>query len=171
MKQKNNTYLVNEQIQFETVTLIDEQGLSHGVMKTTDAQFIAYERNIDLVLVSHDNKNPICKLMDYNKFRFDQNKKIKEQKKNQKVITTKEVQVSMGIDKHDLETKVKNARKFLTSGNRVYVSMRLRGRENTMPQRGIDILNNFFEMCNDVGTLSKPILAQGNIISMTITPI
>lgn len=171
MKQQNNTYLTNDQIEFELVTLIDETGTSHGIIKTSEAQAIADERNLDLVLVSPNQKMPVCKLMDYDKFRFDQNKKAKEQKKNQKNITTKEIQLNMGIDKHDLDTKVKNAHKFLTSGNRVYVNMRLRGRENAMSERGVAILNNFFEMCSDVGTLAKPVALQGNTISMTILPL
>ena len=91
MKQQNNTYLTNDQIEFELVTLIDETGTSHGIIKTSEAQAIADERNLDLVLVSPNQKMPICKLMDYDKFRFDQNKKAKEQKKNQKNITTKEI--------------------------------------------------------------------------------
>lgn len=171
MKPQSNDALINENIPYETVLVIDDNGAALGKMPTEEANRIAKEKDLDLVVVSPNANPPVCKIMNYGKYRFEQNKKAKEHKKNQKVINTKEIQVSITIDKHDLDIKIKNARKFLMAGDKVYVAMRLRGRENVMVERGIAIVNSVFEQCKDVGTLPKPATHQGNTISLTIMPL
>ena len=170
MKQQSNEHLINEQITFARVLVIGADGTQHGEMPIDQAQNLADEQNLDLVLVSPNSKNPVCKLMNYGKFKFELSKKQKEQKRNSKNPATKEVQISFGIDKHDLDTKIRNTRKFLISGDKVLVAMRLKGRENALGEYAIEKMQNFFDECSDVGTLTKPISRQNNNITMTISP-
>ena len=169
MTQNNN--IINEEILnvCNEICLIDENGSNMGKISTQKAIEMAQSSDLDLVLVAANANPPVCKIMDYGKFKFDQAKRIKEQKKNQKTISTKEIQLSFRIDKHDLQTKIKNARNFLQNGNNVYIVMRLRGRENALSEQGIKILNDFYIACEDIAKILKPIAVQGNQISMTLT--
>lgn len=169
LKTNDNKVLVNNDIHLDKILLIAESGAVLGEMNSDTANSIANEQELDLVLIAPNSNPPVCKIMDYGKYRFEQTKKEKENRKKQKNITTKEIQVSYRIDKHDFETKVKNARKFLISDNRVYVVMRLRGRENIMAEMGISVLKNFFSECEDIATLVKPIKQEGNQISFLMT--
>lgn len=170
MSKQTDTTLINEQIKFETIMLIGVDGIKYENLSVQEALEIANNAELDLVLVSPNANPPVCKLMDYGKYKFEQTKKLKEQKKNQKQINVKEIQLSLGIDTHDFETKVRNARKFLSSGDKVNVVMRLRGRENSMEGRAIEKMQQFFDSCSDLGSLSKPITKQNNNVMMVILP-
>ena len=124
-------------------------------MSGADALKAAAYRNLDLVKIAPQATPPVCKIMDYGKYRFDQQKREKEAKKNQKVIEIKEVQLSLNIDTHDIETKVNHAKRFLKAGNKVKVSIRFRGREMVHPERGLEIMEAFAEKCSEFGTVEK----------------
>ena len=155
---------INDEIVASEVLLIDENGVSLGVVSKDDALKIASSKDLDLVMMSATGKNPVCKIMDYNKFKYNQQKKQKEMKKNQKTVDTKEIRLSYRIDKHDFDTKVKNARKFLLSGNNVNITLRLRGRENVFADMAEDVINNFFDACSDVGNKIKHTKNENNFI-------
>lgn len=169
MSKEKQKQLVNDEIHFDEILLIDENGSSLGKTSTEKAKQEAYSKNLDLVLMSQNGKLPVCKIMDYGKFKFEQAKKEKSNRKNSKSVVTKEIQISLRIDKHDLETKIKNARKFLEQGNNVLVVMRLRGRENSMPDYGKQVLVSFYEKCEDIAILNKPIAIQGNQITFVMS--
>ena len=167
----NQNYVVNEKIQEKTVLLIDDTGKSFGNQDIEFALDMASSKGLDLVLIAPNANPPVCKIMNFGKFKFEQSKKEKEKKKNSKSIETKEVQVSMRIDKHDLDTKIRNARKFLSQGYRVHVVMRLRGRENSLTDIGFDIMNTIVKECSDVGTVLKPAEHSGNQIILLLASI
>ncbi len=135
-------------------------------MMSSDALSQAYSRNLDLVEISPNANPPVCKIMDYGKFRFEQAKRDKEARRNQKVVEIKEVRMSVNIDTHDFETKVKAAKKFLNEGNRVKVSVRFRGREMSHTSLGTELLNRFAESCTDIGTVDKPPKLEGRTMSL-----
>ena len=170
MKQQSNDTLINDQIKADKLLLIGNDGTRYENISAKEALKIAESADLDLVMVSPNANPPVCKLMNYGKYKFEQTKKLKEQKKNQKTINVKEIQLSLGIDKHDFDTKIRNARKFLTNGDKVNVVMRLRGRENAMGDRGIEKMQQFFDACSDIGQLSKPIAIQNNNITMVLMP-
>ncbi|MBQ7688267.1 MAG: translation initiation factor IF-3 [Clostridia bacterium] len=147
---------INEEIRDKEVRVITDGGEQLGIMSAADAQKIAGSRNMDLVKIAPQAQPPVCKIMDYGKYRFDQQKREKEAKKNQKTIELKEVQLSLNIDTHDLETKVNHAVRFLKAGNKVKVSIRLRGREMAHPERGYEIMESFAAACGEVGVIEKP---------------
>ena len=134
---------INEQIREKEVQVIDEAGQKMGVMKTFDAIRIAEDKNLDLVLVAPNGNPPVCKIMNYGKYKFEQAKKEKEARKNQKTVETKELRVTPNIEDHDFGFKAKNARKFLEDGNKVKVTVRFRGRELNYVKLGEEILNKF----------------------------
>ena len=163
--------LVNEDIEFENVLVISETGEQLGVMSRVDALNEADERGYDLVCVAPNAPTPVCKLMDYSKYRYDQLKKAKEAKKNQKIIETKEIRLSPTIDVGDFNTKQKAARKFLQEGNKVKVSCRFRGRmidhaENTKP-----LFAKFAEGLADVGKVDQEAYLDGRNMFMAMSPI
>lgn len=162
-------FLVNEQIRFAEVQVIDENGEKLGKMSTNKAINIAYDRGYDLVLVSPNENNPVCKILDYSKYKFEMMKKAKEAKKNQKVIEIKEVRLSPNIDKHDLEVKAKNANKFLEAGNKVKVSMRFRGRELNFINQGKEIMKDFCNLLND-SQIDKDAKLEGKNLTMFLSP-
>lgn len=144
---------------------MSDDGGQLGIMSAAQAQAIANQKNLDLVKIAPQATPPVCKIMDYGKYRFDAQKREKEAKKNQKVIEIKEVQLSLNIDTHDLETKINHAIRFLKAGNRVKVSIRLRGREMAHPDRGFEIMNQFAETVSEYGTVEKaPKLENRNIL-------
>lgn len=140
-------------------------------MSSAEANEIADRENIDLVLISPNAEPPVCRLMDYGKFKFDQAKKLKEQRKAQKVVETKEVQLSMTIEKHDIEVKAKHATKFLSNGDKVKVSIRMRGRQQARPEVGVNIMTEFAESLGEYGTIEKAPEVLGRNIFMIMSPI
>lgn len=157
-------YLINEQIKFAFVQVIDENGQKLGKMKVEDAIDLAYSKDLDLVLVSNTQDNPVCKVLDYSKFKFEMSKKAKEAKKKQKVIEIKEIRLSPKIDKHDLEVKANMLNKFLASGNKVKVSMKFRGRELNFIEQGKEVMNMFKDMLTDCQIEKEPKMEGKNLI-------
>ncbi len=145
--------------------MVSDDGGQLGIMTAAQAQTLANQKNLDLVKIAPQATPPVCKIMDYGKYRFDAQKREKEAKKNQKVIEIKEVQLSLNIDTHDLETKINHAVRFLKAGNRVKVSIRLRGREMAHPDRGFEVMEQFAETVSEYGTVEKaPKLENRNIL-------
>ncbi|HOA34348.1 MAG: translation initiation factor IF-3 [Clostridiales bacterium] len=146
---------INREIRDKEVRVVSENGEQLGIMLIEEALKIAASYDLDLVKIAPQAKPPVCKIMDYGKYRFEQAKREKEAKKNQHSIEIKEVQLSLNIDKHDLETKVGHAIRFLKAGNKVKVVIRFRGREMAHPERGVDIMQQFASMCGDICTIEK----------------
>ena len=140
-------------------------------MSSKEALKIAYERDLDLVMIAPQATPPVCKVMDYGKFCFEKQKREKEAKKKQQTIEVKEIQLSYRIDTHDYETKMNQARKFITSGNKVRVVMKFRGREMGHMSIGRDLLDKFLEDTQDVGSCDKKPALDGRMMSMVISPI
>ena len=157
---------INEEIRDKEVRVIDSEGNQLGVMPTEEALRLAEEKNTDLVKIAPQAKPPVCKIMDYGKYRFEQAKREKEAKKNQRVIEIKEVRLSLNIDTHDFETKVGHAIKFLKGGNRVKVSIRFRGREMAHPENGLVTMSKFADACSEFGTVEKPAKLEGRSMLM-----
>ena len=163
--------LKNEQIVLPEVRLIGPDSEQLGIMSSAQALEVAASHELDLVLIAPDAKPPVCKIMNYSKFKFDEMKKLKEQKKAQKVAETKEMRLSMEIDNHDLEIKAKQVCKFLADGSKVKVSIRMKGRLQIRPQIGIDNMNRFAELCASVGQIDKKPEVNGRNIFMFLAPI
>ena len=161
---------LNEDIRDSEIRLIGSTGEQLGIMSAAQAQRIADEQGLDLVKISPQATPPVCKLMDYGKFRFEQGKREKEAKKNQHVVEIKEIRMSPGIDVGDFNTKLKNAQKFLADGNRVKVSIRFRGREMAHTDIGKDLLVRFAEQCAEVATLDKEPKLEGRSMSIFLSP-
>lgn len=162
-------FLVNEEIKFSQVQVIDENGEKLGKINTNQAIEMAEEKGLDLVLVSPNQDNPVCKMLDYSKYKFEMAKKAKEAKKKQKVIEIKEIRLSPNIDKHDLEVKAKMASKFLEAGNKVKVSMRFRGRELNFINQGKEIMKGFQEMIENF-QIEKEAKIEGKNLTMFLSP-
>lgn len=159
---------INEEIRDREVRVIDSDGTQLGIMPIAEAMRLADEKNTDLVKIAPQAKPPVCKIMDYGKYRFEQAKREKEAKKNQRVIEIKEVRLSLNIDTHDFETKANQAIKFLKSGNRVKVSIRFRGREMAHPENGLATMSKFAEAVSEYGTVEKPAKLEGRSMLMFI---
>ena len=157
---------LNEDINDREVRLIGENGEQMGIVSSDEALRIAEERGLDLVKISPQAVPPVCKLMNYGKYRFEQSKREKEARKNQHVVEIKEIRMSPGIDVGDFNTKLKNAQKFLADGNRVKVSVRFRGREMTHTEIGRDLLLKFAEECAEVATMEKEPKLDGRHMSI-----
>ena len=140
-------------------------------MSSDAALKIAYEQGYDLVLMASQAQPPVCRIMDYGKYRFERDKKEKEAKKKQQVIELKEIQLSCRIDTHDFETKARHAVKFLESGNKVRVVMRFKGREMSHIGIGQEIMDKFKDVCSEVGSVDKAPVLDGRILSMVISPL
>jgi len=161
---------INEDIKEKEVRVIDTDGSQLGVMGISDALSAAYAKDLDLVCLSPNTNPVVCKIMDYGKYRFEQTKREKEAKKNQKVIEVKEIRLGLSIDTHDFETKGNQAKKFLQSGNKVKVSIRFRGREMGHPEIGLDTMNRFAEYCAEVSNVEKPAKMEGRNMLMFLAP-
>ena len=161
---------LNEDIVDKEVRLIGAEGQQLGIMSSQEALKIADEQGLDLVKISPQAVPPVCKLMNYGKFRFEQSKKEKEARKNQHVVEIKEIRMSPGIDVGDFNTKLKNAQKFIADGNRVKVSVRFRGREMAHTDIGRDLLNKFAEQCAETATLEKAAKMEGRNMSIFLSP-
>ena len=164
-----DTTQVNEKISDKEVRVVSDDGEQLGIMSSSDAYRIAQERGLDLVKVAPNAKPPVCKIMDYGKYRFQQTKKEKAAKKKQHVIDIKEVRLSLKIDTHDFETKAKQANRFLKAGDKVKVSIRFRGREMAHPEAGKEIMNDFAKLCSELGTVEKPPKLEGRQMLMFIS--
>ncbi|HJJ03299.1 MAG TPA: translation initiation factor IF-3 [Clostridiaceae bacterium] len=163
--------LINEQIRFREVQVIDEQGNKLGKMNTHEAIDLAEGKDLDLVLVSSNPENPVCKLMDYGKYKFEQSKREKESKKKQKTVEVKEIRVTPNIEEHDFNFKTKNAKKFLEDGSKVKITVRFRGRELSYAKLGEQVLNKFVESLSEVSTLEKKPLLEGKNMFIILAPI
>ena len=141
-----------------------------GIMSTAAALEYAYSRGLDLVLMDPNGEPPVCRAMDYGKFRFERDKKEKEARRNQQVVKIKEVQLSCRIDTHDFETRVNQARKFLQSGDKVKAVIRFKGREMAHLDMGRSVIDRFIEACADVGSNDKPPVQEGRFLSVVISP-
>ena len=161
---------LNEEIRDKEIRLIGADGAQLGIMSAAQANEMAEEQGMDLVKISPNAVPPVCKIMDYSKFCFDQKKREKEAKKNQKVVEIKEIRMSPSIDTNDLNTKIKNAQKFLKEGNRVKVSVRFRGREMAHTNIGEKLLMDFAEACTEVATMEKNPKLEGRFMAMFLTP-
>ena len=166
----NAVHQINEEILDKEVRLIGDQGEQLGIMSAQEALKIAVERELDLVKIAPGSNPPVCKVMDYGKFRFEQAKKEKEAKKNQRVIEIKEIRMSPGIGENDFSTKLKNGQKFLNDGDRVKVSVRFRGREMAHTEIGEQLLKDFAAKCADIATLDKNPKLEGRNMSMFLSP-
>ena len=166
----NVTHQLNEEIRDKEIRLIGDTGEQLGIMSAAEALNIAEERGLDLVKISPQAQPPVCKLMNYGKFKFEQSKREKEAKKNQHVVEIKEIRMSPGIDVGDFNTKLKNAQKFLADGNRVKVSVRFRGREMAHTEIGRDLLTKFAEQCTEVATMDKAPKMEGRSMTMFLSP-
>ena len=166
----NAVHQINEEILDKEVRLIGDQGEQLGIMSAEEALKIAIERDMDLVKIAPGSNPPVCKVMDYGKFRFEQTKREKEAKKNQRVIEIKEIRMSPGIDTNDFNTKLKNAQKFLNDGDRVKVSVRFRGREMAHTEIGTALLKDFAEKCSDIANLDKAPKLEGRNMSIFLSP-
>ena len=158
--------MINEQIRDREVRVIGEDGEQLGIMSARDAMKLAREANLDLVKIAPTAKPPVCKIIDYGKFRYEQARKEKEAKKKQKVIEVKEIRLSPNIDTNDLNTKVNQARKFVSGGNKVKVAVRFRGRELAHTAVGKTILDDFAQKLSDVAVVDKPAKLEGKSMVM-----
>ncbi|MBR6533293.1 MAG: translation initiation factor IF-3 [Clostridia bacterium] len=161
---------INEGIKFKEVRVISDDGSQIGIIPVEKALEAAYAKDLDLVCISPNAQPPVCKIMDYGKFRFEQAKREKDAKKNQKVVEVKEIRLGLSIDVHDFETKGKQAIKFLNAGNKVKVSIRFRGRELGHPEIGLDNMNRFAEFCKDYSTVEKAAKMEGRNMLMFLAP-
>ena len=159
-------YQLNEEIRDKEVRVISDRGEQLGIMSAAEAQRIANEREMDLVKISPTANPPVCKIMDYGKFRFEQLKKEKEARKNQHVVDVKEIRMSPNIDTNDFNVKVRNAMKFLKDGNRVKVTVRFRGREMAHTDLGQKLLKDFGEACAELSTMEKAPKLDGRNMMM-----
>ena len=166
----SNVHQLNEEIRDSEIRLIGSSGEQLGIMSAAQALRIADEQDLDLVKISPQANPPVCKLMDYGKFRFEQSKREKEARKNQHVVEIKEVRMSPGIDVGDFNTKLKNAQKFLTEGNRVKVSVRFRGREMAHTEIGRDLLLRFAEQAGELASMEKEPKMEGRNMSIFLVP-
>ena len=165
----NTAHQINEEIRDREVRLIGANGAQLGVMSAAEAQRYADEAGLDLVKISPTAVPPVCKLMDYGKFRFEQSKREKEARKNQHVVEVKEIRMSPGIDSGDFNTKLRNAQKFLSEGNRVKVTVRFRGREMAHTDIGKNLLLDFAEQCKETANLDKEPKLEGRHMSIFLS--
>ncbi len=161
---------INEEIRDKEVRVITNEGEQLGIMSAKDALAAAEERNLDLVKIAPNAQPPVCKIMDYGKYRFEQAKREKDAKKNQKVVEIKEIRLGLKIDTHDFETKGNHAIKFLKSGNKVKVSIRFRGRELGHPEIGYDTMQRFADYCGEFSVVEKPAKMEARNMLMFLAP-
>ncbi|MBQ1274689.1 MAG: translation initiation factor IF-3 [Cellulosilyticum sp.] len=162
--------MINEQIRDKEVRLIGADGEQIGIVSSKEAQKMASEKNLDLVKIAPQAKPPVCKIMDYGKYKFDAAKKEKEARKKQKTISVKEVRLSASIEKHDFETKMRNAVKFLKSGDKVKISVVFRGREMMHTHRGNELLEQAMAFVEEVGTVEAKPKLEGRAMVIVVIP-
>jgi translation initiation factor IF-3 len=162
---------INGQIRDNEIRLIDNEGNQVGIISSREANRMAEEQQLDLVKISPNAVPPVCKIMDYGKYRYEQIKKEKEARKNQKIVELKEIRLSMTIDDNDIQTKAKNAGKFLGEGNKVKVSLRMKGRQMAYAKDAVEVVKRFADILKDVATIEKQPLTEGKNIIMILAPI
>ena len=162
--------MINEEIRDREVRLIDQDGEQLGVMPTRQALELAEEKQLDLVKIAPQARPPVCKLMDYGRYRFEQSKREREIRKNQKIITIKEVRLSATIEDHDVDVKYKNAVKFLQEGNKLKVTIRFRGRQITHSEIGSQVMKEFAERIAEYGVVERRPLLEGRNMIMIVAP-
>ena len=161
---------INEQIRDKELRVIDSDGNQLGIMSLRQALEIAEQKNLDLVKIAPQANPPVCKIIDYGKFRFEQAKREKEARKNQRVVEIKEVRLSLNIDTHDFETKRNHALRFISDGNKVKASIRFRGREMGHPELGLEIMRKFSDAMSEVAVVEKPAKLEGRNMLMFLAP-
>ena len=166
----NKNFAVNEEIREREIRVIADDGEALGVIATKEALRIAEEKELDLVMISPGAKPPVCKIMDYGKYIYEQSKKDKEANKKQKVINLKEIRVSPKIEEHDVLIKSNNARKFLEEGDKVKITVRFRGREAEYSHVGRKILDNFYSRLEDLCVIEKAAKLEGRNMIMILAP-
>ncbi len=162
--------MINEQVRDKEVRLIDENGAQLGIVSSREAQKLADERKLDLVKIAPAAKPPVCRIMDYGKYKFDQTKKEKEARKKQKTVDIKELRLSPSIDTHDVQVKVKKAIEFLKNGDKVKISIRFRGREIGHSKSAMVILENFAKDVEEYGIIDKPAKMEAKSLVMFLAP-
>ncbi|MBQ7579139.1 MAG: translation initiation factor IF-3 [Clostridia bacterium] len=167
IKQDNQ---LNEEITDKEVRLIGPDGAQLGIVSSQEALRQAREQDLDLVKISPNAVPPVCRIMNYGKFKFDQMKREKEARKNQKVVELKEIQLSMTIELHDMEVKAKNANKFLLQGNKVKVALRMRGRQQAYFMKGIEICKQFYGLVEENAVMDKEPKVEGRNVLMILSP-
>lgn len=170
VKNISKDFSINEEIREKEVRVISNDGEAIGIISSAEARRIAEEKDLDLVMISPNAKPPVCKIMDYGKFIYEQSKKEKEAKKKQKVINIKEIRVSLTIEEHDIDIKAKNARKFLLDGDKVKITVRFRGREMELSHIGERILDKFATKLEDVCLIEKKPKKEGRNMTMVLGP-
>ena len=168
-KNKSKGQRVNEMIRVREVRLIDDEGNQKGIVPTLEALKLAKEKDLDLVEVSPNANPPVCKILDYGKYRFEQEKKLRESKKNQKVLKLKEIRMQPKIGPGDLDTKAKHVQEFLDEGDKVKVTIRFRGRELAHTELGYDVLNEVLKRLTSAYVVEKAPAMDGKTMSMTIS--
>lgn len=168
-KNNNKGLRINEMIRIREVRLIDDEGNQKGIVPTIEALKMAKEKDLDLVEVSPNANPPVCKILDYGKYRFEQEKKLRESKKNQKVLKLKEIRMQPKIGPGDLDTKAKHVQEFLDEGNKVKVTIRFRGRELAHTELGYDVLNEVLKRLTSAYVVEKQPAMDGKTMSMTIS--
>ena len=168
---KSNELEINEQIRDKEIRLIGADGAQMGIMSPRDALKMAIDKDLDLVKVAPQAKPPVCKILDYGKYRFEMQKKEKEAKKNQKVVELKEIRLSLNIDTNDFNTKVNQAAKFLQQGHTLKVSVRFRGREMAHPSLGLDVHKRFAEALEGKAVIDKQPKLEGRSMMMFMSPV
>ncbi len=161
---------VNETIRLKEMMVITDDGEKVGVLSKQKALDLAYSRNLDLVVVAPNANPPVAKLMDHNKFKYDQQRKAREAKKKQKTVTVKEIRLSPKIDTHDFETKLRNGRKFLEKGDKLKISIRFRGREMAYTNQGREVMLDFSKRCEDIADIEARPKQDGRTMIMTLAP-
>ena len=166
----NKELQINEQIRDKELRVVDSDGTQLGIMPLKQALELAEQRDLDLVKIAPQAKPPVCKIIDYGKFRFEQSKREKEQRKNQRIVEIKEVRLSLNIDTHDFETKKNHAVRFISEGNKVKASIRFRGREMGHPELGQEIMKRFADAMSEVANVEKPAKLEGRTMLMFLAP-
>ena len=161
---------INEEIRDKEVLVIDADGKKLGVLSAAEAQKIAFEKDLDLVQIAPQATPPVCRIMDYGKYKFDQAKKEKEARKKQKTVDVKELRLSPSIDTHDVQVKVKKANEFLKDGDKVKISIRFRGREIGHSKVGMQIMEDFAKATEEFGTVDKQPKMEGKSLVMFLAP-
>ncbi len=170
MSKKKDEVLLNEEIRAPEVRCVGDDGTQYGIISRDEALRAAEEKGLDLVLIAPNANPPVCKIMDYGKFKYQQEKKKKEAKKKQTKIEVKEIKLSVKIAQNDIDYKVKHAREFLEKGKHVKFRVFLRGREMANPEAGIEVLNRVIPMIEDVGVVEKKPHLEGRYINMLVLP-
>ena len=166
----NKEMHINEGIREKEIRVIDVDGAQLGIMSSDAALKIAFDKNLDLVKVAPQAKPPVCRIMDYGKYCFEQAKREKEARKNQKVVEVKEIRMFSTIDTNDFNTKLNHAKKFLEAGDKIKVSVRFRKRAIAHPHLGAELLDKFKEACSEVGVAEKPAKMEGRSLMLIISP-